>query len=97
MGSLVVGYRPQSFREDYPHPDWRGFIEVVAERVGHDTVLGVEQPDSGGRQLYAAFTLLGLYGSWGLAGGPAFPIYQSHNGTQPDDGIRLVLNATLWF
>lgn len=97
MGSLVVGYRPRSFRRDYPHPDWRGFIEVVAERVGSDTVLGVEQPDSGSRQLYAAFTLLGLYGSWGLAGGPAFPLFQSQNGTQPDDGIRLALNATFWF
>ena len=97
MGSLVVGYRPRSFRRDYPHPDWRAFIEVVAEHVEPDTVLGAEQPDSGGEQLYMALTVLGLYGSWGLAGGPAFPLFQSPNGTQPDDGVRLVLNATFWF
>lgn len=97
MGSLVVGYRPSLFREDYPHPDWRGFIELVAESVSRDTVNGVEQPDSGGRQLYAALTVLGLYGSWGLAGGPAFPLFQSRNGNQPHDGVRLAANVTFWF
>ena len=97
MGSLVVGYRPPSFRADYPHSDWRAFVEVVGERVSHDTVGGIRRPDSGGRQLYAAFTVLGLYGWWGLAGGPAFPLYQSLNGDQPDDGVRLAVNATFWF
>ena len=97
MGSLVIGYRPPSFRQDYPHPDWRAFVEVVGERVGPGTVGGVEQPNSGGRQLYGAVTVLGLFGSWGLAGGPAFPLYQSLNGNQSDEGVRLAVNATFWF
>ena len=97
MGSLVVGYRPRAFRADYPHPDWRAFVEIVGERVGSDTVGGIRRSDSGVRQLYAAFTLLGLYGSWGLAGGPAFPVYQALEGDQPKDGVRLALNATFWF
>lgn len=97
MGSLVVGYRPQVFRADYPSPDWRAFVEVIGERVGRDSVAGIDSGDSGGRQLYVAFTLLGLYGSWGLAGGPAFPLYQSLNGDQPDDGIRLAVNVSFWF
>ncbi|MCH7530907.1 MAG: hypothetical protein IIB36_03985 [Gemmatimonadetes bacterium] len=97
MGSLVVGYRPPSFRADYPHPDWRMFVEVVGERVGRDSVGGIRRSDSGGRQLYVALTLLGLYGSWGLAGGPAFPLYQSLNGNQRDDGVRLAVNASFWF
>ena len=97
MGSLEVGYRPPSFRADYPHPDWRGFVEIVGERVGRDSENGNPRPDSGGRQLYAAFTLLGLYGSWGVAGGPSFPLYQSLNGDQPDDGIRFAVNTTFWF
>ncbi len=97
MGSLVIGYRPPSFRGDYPSADWRAFIEVVGEAVRRDRVGGVEVADSGGRQLYGALTLLGLYGSWGLAGGPAFPLYQSLNGNQSDEGVRLALNATFWF
>lgn len=97
MATLVVGYRPERFRGDYPSPDWRGFIEVVAERVGSASVDRVDVTDSGGRQLYVAPTLLGLYGSWGIAGGPAFPLYQSLHGEQPDDGIRLALNVSLWF
>ena len=97
MGSLVIGYRPPSFRGDYPDADWRAFIEVVGETVRRHRVGGVEVADSGGRQLYGALTVLGLYGSWGLAGGPAFPLYQSLNGNQPDEGVRLALNATFWF
>ena len=97
MGSLVFGYRPPAFRADFPHPDWRAFLEIVGERVGSDTVAGEARRDSGGRQLYAAFTLLGLYGSWGLAGGPAFPVYQALNGEQPEGGVRLALNASFWF
>ena len=97
MGSLVLGYRPPAFRADYPSPDWRGFVEVIGERVGRDSVSGIESPDSGGRQLYVALTLLGLYGSWGLAGGPAFPLYQSLNGDQRDDGVRLAVNVSFWF
>ena len=97
MGSLVLGYRPPSFRADYPHPDWRAFVEVIGERVGRDSVSGIERADTGGRQLYVALTLLGLYGSWGLAGGPAFPLYQSLNGDQRDDGVRLAVNVSFWF
>ena len=97
MGSLVLGYRPPAFRADFPHPDWRAFLEIVAERIGNDTAGGESRSDSGGRQLYAAFTLLGLYGSWGLAGGPAFPVYQVLEGDQREEGVRLALNASFWF
>jgi hypothetical protein len=97
MGSLVVGYRPAAFRGDYPEADWRAFVELVAETTGRDESKGVELADTGGRQLYGALTVLGLYGSWGLAGGPALPIYQALNGSQPDEGVRLVLNVTFWF
>lgn len=97
MGSVVVGYRPPAFRADYPHPDWRAFVEVVGERVGRTTAAGEIQPATGGEQLYAALTLLGLYGSWGLAGGPAFPIVQRLNGDRPEDGLRFAVNVTFWF
>ena len=97
MGSLVIGYRPRWFRGDYPAADWRAFIEVVGETVRRDRVGSIALDDSGGRQLYGALTVLGLYGSWGLAGGPSFPLYQSLNGNQPNEGVRLALNTTFWF
>ena len=97
MGSLVIGYRPASFRGDYPSADWRASLEVVGETVGSDQISSADVANSGGEQLYGAITLLGLYGSWGVAGGPAFPLYQSLNGNQPDEGVRVALNFTFWF
>jgi hypothetical protein len=97
MGSLVVGYRPGRFRGEYPSPDWRGFIEVVGERrrrVGDEAIgdgLGLR------RELTVALTVLGLYGSWGIAGGPALPVYRDGTGGAPAERVRLVLNGILWF
>lgn len=97
MASLVVGYRPAAFRHDYPRPDWRGFVELVAEWVGPDVLDGAPVPGTGGRQLFVALTALGLYGSWGIAGGPGFPLIQEMGGGQPDERMRLVVNLTFWW
>ncbi|NNF26955.1 MAG: hypothetical protein HKN73_07045 [Gemmatimonadetes bacterium] len=96
MGSLVLGYRPTHFRGDYPSPDWRGFIEVVGEWLDEDTLEGRPVSETGGRQLYLAVTALGLYGSWGVAGGPAFPLYQEMKGAGPSDLVRFAVNVTFW-
>ncbi len=97
MASLVVGYRPPAFRADYPRPDWRGFLELVGEWNARDTVGGETLDRSGGRQLFLGATVLGLYGSWGISGGPAFPLYQRSNGDSPRDKLRMVVNVTVWF
>ena len=41
MYSLVLGYRPPPFQRDYPHPDWRLFIEAVGESAARDVAGGV--------------------------------------------------------
>lgn len=97
MASLVVGYRPSLFRGDYPRPDWRGFVEVVGEWIDEDTVDGDALAGTGGRQVFLALTALGLYGSWGIAGGPAVPLHQEMNGDQPKDRVRLAVNLTFWW
>lgn len=95
--SLVLGYRPGLFRKDYPHPDWRVFVEVVGEYNAHDRLAGVTLVDTGGHQLFVGPTLLGLYGSWGVSGGPLFRVAGRRNGNQPEDRIRTVINFTVWF
>jgi len=97
MYSVVFGYRPSLFRKDYPHPDWRVFLEVVGEHTRPDRAGGRELPNTGGHRLFLGPTLLGLYGNWGVSGGPVFRVYDEVNGTQPRDRVRIVVNFTYWF
>ncbi|MGI9037701.1 MAG: hypothetical protein ACR2GQ_02460 [Gemmatimonadota bacterium] len=97
MASVVVGYRPPAFRGDDSSADWRGFVELVGERVGRDTALGRTMPDTGSRQVFVGLTALGLYGSWGISGGPAFPLFQSADGDAPRERLRMAANFTFWF
>jgi hypothetical protein len=97
MYSVVLGYRPPAFQHDYPHADWRLFVEAVGEVAARDVAAGVERPASGGHGLFVGPTLLGLYGGWGLSGGPLFPVYQRLNGDQPRDNVRLALDLIFWF
>lgn len=97
MASVALGWRPPGFRAEYPRADWRVFLEVLGEWSGADHDGGVPVPDSGGRRLLVAPTVLGLFGWWGVAGGPALPIVQAANGTQPEEEVRWVVNVILWF
>lgn len=95
--SAVVGYRPPFFQEDYPKPDVRFFVEVVAEVAGRDRVAGEDIRASGGERLLVGPTLLGLYRAWGLGAGVLFPVAQRLNGPQPREAARLAFNLSYWF
>jgi hypothetical protein len=97
MYSAVFGYRPPAFRHDYPRPDWRVFVEAIGEWASRDLIAGIDQPNSGGHRVFVGPTLLGLYGAWGISGGPVFPVWRGVNGTQAVDGMRFVVNTTVWF
>jgi hypothetical protein len=97
MYSLVLGWRPPPFRRDYPHPDWRIFLEVLGEIAARDVAAGTPRTDTGGHRILVGPTLLGLYGWWGISGGPLFPVMERLNGSQPDEALRLMLNVTFWF
>ena len=97
MYSVVLGYRPPAFQHDYPHADWRLFVEAVGEIAARDVANGVERPASGGHGVFVGPTLLGLYGGWGVSGGPLFPVYQQLNGSQPREKVRLALDFIFWF
>lgn len=97
MYSLVIGYRPPFFREDYPRPDWRIFLELSGGIRGKDKLDGVLQLNTGGHQIFLAPTLLGLYGAWGISFGPAFAVYRDLNGAQATESLRIAVNCTYWF
>lgn len=93
----VFGWRPPVFRSDYPKPDWRIFIEAVAEMAERDRQNGVVIIDSGGRRLLAGPSTLGLFGAWGISAGVLFPVTQSLNGDQVEEDYRVKLDVTYWF
>ncbi len=97
MHTVALGYRPPLFQHDFPLPDWRLFVEAVGEYAWRDVVAGAVRDDSGGYQLFAGPTVLGLYGSWGVPGGPLFPVYRRSNGPQRGDDVRWVMNFIVWF
>ncbi|GBD32570.1 MAG: hypothetical protein KatS3mg081_2503 [Gemmatimonadales bacterium] len=97
MHTVALGYRPPPFQHDFPRPDWRLFVEVVGEYTRRDVVAGAAREESGGYQLFAGPTVLGLYGRWGVAGGPLLPVWRSLNGTQRGDDVRWVVNFIAWF
>ncbi|MGH8131264.1 MAG: hypothetical protein ACRES3_10470 [Steroidobacteraceae bacterium] len=95
--SAVFGWRPPLFRQDYPKPDWRLFIESVYEKAERHKVGGEAMRDSGGERLLAGPSVLGLYGHWGIEGGIIWPVSQSLNGTQPQEHYRAKLVFTYWY
>lgn len=95
--TAVFGWRPPIFRGDYPKPDWRLFVEAVAEHAGRDRVRGARIDSSGGTRLLAGPSVLGLFGAWGVSAGVLLPIDESLNGTQPETDYRAKLVFTYWF
>lgn len=83
--SAVVGYRPQAWRQELPHADWRLFAEALGEwkaRTG---------PVDSRHAIFLGPTVLGLFGAWGISAGPVFRVYGQ------GDSFRFVTNYTYWF
>ncbi len=95
--TAVFGWRPPLFRQDYPKPDWRVFVEGVYERTGRRQMSGIPAPDSGGEAMLLGPSVLGLYGHWGVEAGVLWPVSQSPNGAQPEERYRAKLVLTYWF
>ena len=95
--TAVFGWRPPVFRGDYPKPDWRIFVEALAEHSGKHRNDGMADPNSGGMKRLAGPSVLGLFGSWGVEAGMLFPVSEDMNGTQPEEKYRAKLVLTYWF
>lgn len=94
--SAVFGYRPPLFKKDYPKPDWRIFVESLAEFPGKNRLYdGNGWQQDRGQKLLLGPTLLGLYGSWGISGGILWPVYQVVPDLQREN-YRMVINLSYW-
>ena len=95
--SAVYGYRPPSWRTDYPKPDLRFFVEATSDVTGTSLHNGQTMPDTGGRVALVGPTMLLLYKAYAVEGGVQFPFYQRNRSMQPDERLRFGLNFTYFF
>lgn len=92
----VYGYRPLSWRTDYPRWDWRIFGEFTGERSGTLRRRGVETPGSEARQMFFGPSVLGVYRAIGIEAGVQFPVYQDTGQLYPKERYRFAANFA-WF
>lgn len=96
-GSLVVGYRPNIFMGDYPKPDWRIFVESLAEFPGDHKIGGqFFSTDERNKKILIGPSILGLSGPWGFSFGALFPVLQDLSSNMPREEYRVSLNLSYW-
>jgi hypothetical protein len=95
--TAVYGYRPFSWRTDYPRWDWRIFGEFTAERTGILLRQSVVVADSDARQMFFGPSLLGVYRAIGIEAGIQFPLYRDAGPLYPREPYRFAVNFAYFF
>jgi hypothetical protein len=95
--TAVYGYRPFSWRTDYPRWDWRVFGEFTGERTGELQRQNAELAGSGANQMFLGPSLLGVYRAIGIEAGLQFPVYRDGGLLYPKERYRFALNFAYFF
>jgi hypothetical protein len=95
--TAVYGYRPLSWRTDYPRWDWRIFGEFTGERIGSIQRQDIILPDSRAQQLFLGPSVLGVYRAIGIEAGIQFPLYREANALYPKERYRFAINFAYFF
>lgn len=95
--SAVWGYRPPALRKEYPHWDWRLFVELTGERSGDLRKAGVAHPGTNGHQVLLGPTALGIYRNYAIEGGVQFPVYRDVGARLQRETVRYAVNVSYFF
>jgi hypothetical protein len=95
--TAVYGYRPLSWRTDYPRWDWRIFGEFTGERAGALQRQMIKLPGSRANQMFFGPSLLGVYRAIGIEAGVQFPIYRDVGPLFPREHYRFAVNFAYFF
>lgn len=95
--TAVYGYRPLSWRTDYPRWDWRIFGEMTGERAGQIQRMGAELPGSESQQIFFGPSVLGVYRAIGVEAGMQFPLYRDAGPLFPKERYRFTVNFAYFF
>jgi hypothetical protein len=92
--SAVWGYRPPPLRKEYPHWDWRLFLELTGERSRNLRRDGIEHDGTGGHQILLGPTALGIYKNYAIEGGVQFPVYRDGGARLQRETVRYAVNLS---
>jgi hypothetical protein len=95
--TAVYGYRPLSWRTDYPRWDWRVFGEFTGERSGTLQRQNAELPGSQANQMFLGPSVLGVYRAIGIEAGIQFPVFRDAGPLYPRERYRFALNFAYFF
>jgi len=95
--SAVWGYRPPALRKEYPHWDWRLFVELTGEKSGNLRRDGVEHAGTGGHQVLLGPATLGIYKNYAIEGGVQFPVYRDAAAGLQRETVRYAVNVSYFF
>jgi hypothetical protein len=95
--TAVYGYRPFSWRTDYPRWDWRVFGEFTGERAGTLQRQNFQMLGSGANQMFLGPSLLGVYRAIGIEAGIQFPVYRDAGPLYPKERYRFAINFAYFF
>ena len=95
--TAVAGYRPYSWRTDYPRWDWRVFGEFTGERGGLFRFQHAPVEGSLSRQMFAGPSVLGVYRSIGIEAGVQFPLYRNVTSFYQRETYRAAINLAYFF
>jgi hypothetical protein len=95
--TAVYGYRPLSWRTDYPRWDWRVFGEFTGERSGTLQRQNAELPGSQANQMFLGPSVLGVYRAIGIEAGIQFPVFRDVGPLYPRERYRFALNFAYFF
>jgi len=95
--TAVYGYRPLSWRTDYPRWDWRIFGEFTGERTGTLQRQMIELPGSQADQMFLGPSVLGVYRAIGIEAGIQFPVYRDVGPFFPKERYRFAINFAYFF
>jgi len=95
--SAVWGYRPPPLQKEYPHWDWRIFVELTGERSGNLRRDGIEHTGTGGHQVFLGPTTLGIYKNYAIEGGLQFPVHRDIGARVQRETLRYAVNFSYFF
>jgi len=95
--TAVYGYRPHSWRTDYPRWDWRVFGEFTGERTGALQRSNTQVPASRAQQMFLGPSVLGVYRAIGIEAGVQLPVYRDAGTLYPKEHYRFAINFAYFF